>query len=73
MPIITFVGSRMETETKATLIRELTATATRVTGTPERFMTVIISEHNDTDIGLGGETLVDFKARLAGGRKSDDV
>lgn len=65
MPVITYVGGRMDTEVKAALIRELTVTAARVTGTPERFMTVIINENEDANIGLGGETLAVFKARLA--------
>lgn len=69
MPVITFVGSRMETEAKAALIRELTDAASKVTGIPERFMTVIISENEDANMGLGGETLVEFKARLAAERK----
>ena len=69
MPVITYVGGRMDIEVKAALIRELTATATNVTGTPERFMTVIINENEDANIGLGGETLVEFKARLAAERK----
>ena len=65
MPVITFVGSEMQDETKAALIKGLTETATRITGVPAQFMTVIIDECKDTNIGLGSESLVEFKARLA--------
>lgn len=65
MPVITYVGSQMPNDTKAKLIEELTQTAHAVTGTPKQFFTVVIEEHSDANIGLGGETLVDFKARLA--------
>ena len=65
MPVITYVGGIMDSAVKSALIRELTQTASRVSGTPAQFMTVIIDEHDDTNIGLGGETLVDFKARWA--------
>lgn len=64
MPVITFVGSEMNDETKADLIKEMTEVTTKVTGAPAQFVTVVIDEHKDTNIGLGGETLVDFKARL---------
>lgn len=73
MPIITYVGSEMPDKTKASLIKELTATATKVTGTPVQFMTVIIEEYKDTCIGLGGETLTEFKARLAAENKSNEA
>lgn len=68
MPVLTFSGGRMENEAKTELIRELTLTASRVTGIPTRFMTVFITENDDTNIGLGGETLLEFKARLENGQ-----
>ena len=71
MPVVTFVGSEMSDETKADLIREFTEVTTRVTGVPAQFVTVIIDENKATNIGLGGETLVDFKARLKAERTQE--
>lgn len=54
----------MNTQTKADLIEKLTTTASEVLGTPTQFFTVLINEHDDANIGLGGENLISFKARL---------
>lgn len=67
MPVVTFVGSEMDDEAKADLINELTQAVCKVTKAPSQFVTVIINENKDTNIGLGGETLVEFKARLKAG------
>ena len=64
MPVVTFVGSEMDNEAKADLINELTQAVCKITKTPSQFVTVIIDENKDTNIGLGGETLSEFKARL---------
>lgn len=64
MPVITIVGGEIAEDTKSKLIEEITDTASTVLGTPKQFFTVIIDEKPDVNIGLGGETLSAFKARL---------
>lgn len=64
MPVITIVGGEVAEEKKSKLIEEITETASALLGTPKQFFTVIIDEKPDANIGLGGETLTAFKARL---------
>lgn len=64
MPVITIVGGEVAEEKKSKLIEEMTEVASTVMGTPKQFFTVIIDEKPDSNIGLGGEPLTAFKARL---------
>ena len=64
MPVITVVGSKVTEEVKNALIEQLTSVASSVMGTPKQFFTVVIDEKPDTNIGLGGESVADLKARL---------
>ena len=57
MPTISYDCASMDKETKAKLIEELTATASRVTGTPARAFTIIIRENGADNIGVGGQVL----------------
>jgi 4-oxalocrotonate tautomerase len=59
MPIITFDGGAMTREQKADLVREFTATSSRITGIPEQAFVIIIRENSHENIGVGGELLVD--------------
>lgn len=64
MPVITYQGSYLNTEKKKELIENLTATAVEVTHTPSNFITVIIQEFSDENLGVQGETVSEIKARL---------
>lgn len=64
MPVVTFVGGEMPDEMKADLVTKLTTVVCDVTNAPSQFVTVIIDEHKETNIGVGGETVVELKARL---------
>lgn len=65
MPVITFEGENLNREQKAELIRSLTKTASQTTGIPERFFSVILHEQSAENLGFGGETVEEMKARLA--------
>jgi|GEM_PF-265523 len=54
MPVITIDISTIPKETKATLARELTATASEVTGIPGEKFIVLIKELARENIGVGG-------------------
>ncbi|QXE92767.1 4-oxalocrotonate tautomerase DmpI [Geomonas subterranea] len=63
MPVIVFEGGTMETEMKRTLIRRLTETAAEVTAIPAAAFVTVIHEQPYQNLGLGGETVADIKAR----------
>ena len=53
---------KVDDQIKADLIRRLTDTSVEVTGIPAEKFTVLISEMDDYNIGLGGKTLKEIKA-----------
>lgn len=62
MPVINIAMHKVDDRVKADLIREVTATAVKVTGIdPERF-TILIDELEDMNIGCGGKTLREIKS-----------
>ena len=65
MPVIVFEGGKMETETKRTLIRRLTETAAEVTAIPAAAFVTLVHEQPYENLGVGGETVADIKARQA--------
>lgn len=67
MPIIQFTGGEMSPEMKNELVRELTHTASSVTGVPEEFFSVTILELGSDNLGLGGKTVSEIKAERAAG------
>lgn len=64
MPVITFEGGALKKEQKAALIHNLTKTAVEATGVPARFFSVVLHEQPDENLGFGGETVEEMKARL---------
>ncbi len=64
MPVITFEGGALNKEQKAALIHSLTKTASESTGVPAQFFTVVLHEQSDENLGFGGETVEEMKARL---------
>lgn len=62
MPVIQITGGKLPRETRSTLIRELTRTASEITHVPEEFFTVTILELDDDNLGLGGKTVSEIKA-----------
>ena len=65
MPVITFEGGVLGAEQKKDLIHRLTETCIEATGIPEQFFTVILREHPDENLGVGGKTVVELKEDLA--------
>ncbi len=59
MPIIRVdIGKQgVNVEQKRQLIERLTETAVEVTRIPKQAFTIIIDEHDDSNIGVGGVTL----------------
>ena len=63
MPVITLEGGKLSREQKRELIHRFTAVATEVTKISPQFFSVLIREHPDENLGVGGETVADLKAR----------
>lgn len=59
MPIITLEASHLKREQKVELVREFTATASRVLNIPADAFVVIIKENDMENIGCGGTLLAD--------------
>jgi len=64
MPVLTFAGGALKKEQKTALIRSLTRAAAESTGVPAQFFTVVLQEQPDENMGFGGETVEELKARL---------
>lgn len=64
MPIITFEGGKLTKEEKRELIHRFTEVASEVTKVPSKFYTVTIKELPDENLGFGGETVEEIKAKL---------
>ncbi len=54
MPVITLEMSKMTKDKKTELARELTQTASKITGIPEQGFYVFINEHESENVGVGG-------------------
>ena len=65
LPFITFEGNAMTKEKKAELMKELTLTASRVTGKPEDAFIVIFKELDAENVAFGGQMLSE-KLKQAG-------
>jgi 4-oxalocrotonate tautomerase len=64
MPVITFEGERSDQkEQKTALIHNLTKTASESTGVPAQFFTVVLHEQPAENLGFGGETVEELKAK----------
>ena len=64
MPIITFEGESLTRKQKTALIHGFTRTASECTGIPDRFFSVVLHEQPGENLGFGGETVEELKARL---------
>lgn len=62
MPYITVECGALSNSQKEALIRELTRTASEITGTPPEFFLVTLKELPDQNIGIGGRTIDQVKA-----------
>ena len=61
MPVITLEAGPLTKEQKEQLAKELTASASKITGIPEHAFIAIIRENNPDNIGVGGVLLSDRK------------
>ncbi len=57
MPVIKLDGPKLSKEQKAELIKEFTASASKITNIPADKFTVYIKENEMDNIGVGGEML----------------
>ncbi len=57
MPLIIFDGPQIKKEQKEQLVKEFTATASRITNIPKDAFIVLIKENNPENVGVGGELL----------------
>lgn len=64
MPTINFQGGSLTTEQKKQLIKKFTEITIEVTNSPEQFVTVIIQEFPDDNMGVGGKSVADIKKSI---------
>lgn len=65
MPIINMTVGHLTKEQKKDLIQSFTEVSMRVTGAPEAAHTIVIQEFDDDAMGLGKESVEEFKKRTA--------
>ncbi|WP_430814776.1 4-oxalocrotonate tautomerase DmpI [Carboxylicivirga sp. RSCT41] len=64
MPVVNFQGGHLSTEQKRELIQKFTEITKEVTHAPDQFITVIIEEYDDDNLGVGGKTVTEIKEEL---------
>lgn len=64
MPVVNFKGSQLSTEQKKDLIQKFTEITREVTHSPDQFITVIIEEYSDDNMGVAGKTVSNIKSEL---------
>jgi len=57
LPTITLDGPKLTREQKATLVKEFTATAAKVTGISTQAFVVMLTEREQDNVGVGGVLL----------------
>lgn len=58
MPVIIFEGPRMTIEQKEELVKEFSATASRLTKIPQDKFITLIKESDPENVGVGAELLI---------------
>lgn len=61
MPVITLEAGKLNKEQKSQLVKEFTATASKVMNIPEHAFTVLIKENEQDNIGVGGQLMSERK------------
>ncbi|MGL5202771.1 4-oxalocrotonate tautomerase DmpI [Cetobacterium sp.] len=64
MPVIKIDLPKISKEQKKEIIKTISKAISEITGIPEQFNTVIISENLDENIGIGSKTLEEVKESL---------
>jgi len=64
MPVVNFKGAQLSTEQKKDLIQKFTEITKEVTHSPDQFITVIIEEYSDDNMGVAGKTVSNIKSEL---------
>lgn len=59
MPVITLEAGKLNKEQKSQLVKEFTATASKVMNVPEQAFIVLIKENEQDNIGVSGKLLSD--------------
>lgn len=61
MPLITLEAGKLNKEQKSQLVKEFTATASKIMNVPEQAFIVLIKENQQENIGVGGQLLSEKK------------
>lgn len=64
MPVVNFQGAKMSADQKKELIQKFTEITREVTHAPDQFITVIIEEYDDDNLGVGGKTVSQIKSEM---------
>ena len=59
MPVITLEAGKLNKEQKSQLVKDYTATASKVMNVPEQAFIVLIKENEQDNISFGGKLLSD--------------
>ncbi|MDI3478293.1 MAG: 4-oxalocrotonate tautomerase [Thermoanaerobacterium sp.] len=61
MPVITLEAGKLDKEQKSQMVKEFTATASKIMNVPEQAFIVLIKENQQENIGVGGQLLSEKK------------
>lgn len=64
MPVINFKGSALNAEQKKELIEKFTKLTNEITHAPNEFITVVIEEYSDDNLGVAGKSVTEIKQAL---------
>lgn len=64
MPVINFQGAKLSSNQKKELIQKFSEITKEVTHSPDQFITVVIQEYSDDNLGVGGKSVSEIKLEM---------
>ena len=64
MPVISIDSHKMTKEQKQEIVKAFTEKMTQITQVPPQFISVVIREQEDENLGIAGETVCDMKTKM---------
>ena len=63
MPVITIDSGKMNKEQKKEIINVFTQKMSQITKVPAQYISIVIREQEDENLGIAGETVCEIKAK----------
>ncbi|MCT4613744.1 MAG: 4-oxalocrotonate tautomerase family protein [Marinifilaceae bacterium] len=64
MPVVNFIAGKLSKDQKKELIEKFTQITQDITHSPLEFITVVIDEYEDDNLGVAGKSVTEIKLEL---------